>query len=59
MSKREPKRYRTQAYWDTYEGWIVGYNVIDTQTGLKQGLFSRNRACYLARKWNKAGQIVY
>ena len=59
MGNRRPKqRYRTQAYYDTYEGWIVGYNVIDTQTGQQHGLYSRNHAYYLARKWNKQGNVT-
>ena len=54
---RRANRYRTQIHYDTWEGYVDGYYVIDTETGYKHGPYTRGRACYLARKWNRQAEM--
>ncbi len=48
------RRYGTRAHYETCEGVIDGYQIVDRQTGDVCGLYPRRRASYLAHKWNKA-----
>src|SRR5579872_3255455 len=38
------RRYGTQAHYDTYEGEIDGYQIVDRLTGDVSGLYSQRRA---------------
>jgi hypothetical protein len=53
VQQAQARRYRTQIHYDTWEGYVDGWLVIDTKTDVKHGPYSRNHACYLARKWNR------
>jgi hypothetical protein len=56
--RRPPRRYRTQIEYDTWDGWVTGWIVFDTQTRTKYGgPYPRNRASYLARKLNEQDML--
>ena len=51
---RPPRRFQRRAHYDTWEGVIDGYEVIDTQRDEVIGLYpSARHASYLAKKWNR------
>lgn len=56
LRQGHPRRYCTRMVYDTYEGVVIGWHVIDRQTGAEHGPYPCQRASRLARKWNEQEQ---